>query len=110
MMMAYAYEGVYRSSYIGEIVEFEQKLWKISCLVNKMNVGILKKSVPVERQSEAILDFLRDQRVGKVDCFVYGDTHKAGIYDAMALPWQSMQEALPVRGETETQRSCLTPT
>ena len=80
MMMAYAYEGMYRSSYIGEMVEFEQKLWKVSCIFNKMNNGILRKYAPVERQYDTILEFLRDQRVGKVDCFVYGDTHKAGIY------------------------------
>ena len=51
IMMAYAYEGMYRSSYNGEMVDFEQKLWKGSCLVNKMNAGILKKYAPVERDS-----------------------------------------------------------
>jgi hypothetical protein len=35
MMMTYAYEGIYESSYIGEILEFEQKLWKISCQSTK---------------------------------------------------------------------------
>jgi predicted phosphodiesterase len=80
MMMAYAYEGMYRSSYIGEMVDFEQKLWKVSCIFNRMNNGIHRKYPSVERQYDAILEFLRDQRVGKVDCFVYGDTHKAGIY------------------------------
>jgi hypothetical protein len=51
MMIAYAYEGMYRSSYIGQMVDFEQKLWKVSCLVNKMNAGILKKCASVERDS-----------------------------------------------------------
>lgn len=86
MMMAYAYEGMYRSSYIGEMVEFEQKLWKVSTIVNKMNGGILKKHAPVERQYGAIKNFLRDRRAGKIDCFVYGDTHKAGVYRRDAGP------------------------
>jgi predicted phosphodiesterase len=82
MMMSYAYEGIYRSSYIGEMVEFEEKLWKISSLFSKVKTGILRsfKYTPVERHYEAILKFLEDQRTGKVDCFIYGDTHKAGIY------------------------------
>jgi hypothetical protein len=63
-----------------------------------------------ERQYEAILDFLRDQRVGKVDYFDTRTPIKQASTDAMAVPWQSMQEALPVRGETETQRSCRTHT
>ncbi len=60
-------------------MEFEQKLWKISCLVKQNECRDSEKYAPVE-QNEAILDFLRDQRVGKVDCFVYGDTNKASIY------------------------------
>lgn len=82
MMMAYAYEGIYRSCYIGEMVGFEERLWKVSNIIDKMNTGVLKtlKCTQVERQYSAILKFLRNQSVGKVDCFIYGDTHKAGMY------------------------------
>jgi predicted phosphodiesterase len=82
MMMTYAYEGIYRSSYIGELVEFEEKLWKVSSIISEMRTGILKtfRHTPVERHYQAIMKFLRDQMAGRIDCFVYGDTHKAGVY------------------------------
>lgn len=81
MMMAYAYEGIYRSSYIGELVEFEEKLWKASNVISGMKTVILKtfRQMPVERQYQAILSFLEAQMAGRIDCFVYGDTHKAGM-------------------------------
>lgn len=82
MMMAYAYESIYRSSYIGEMLEFEEQLWKVSSIFGKVRTGILRslRFTPVERQYEAIARFIRDQRAGRVDCFVYGDTHRAGMY------------------------------
>jgi predicted phosphodiesterase len=81
MMMAYAYEGIYRSSYIGELVEFEEMLWKASSIISGMKTGILKtfRHMPVERHYPAILSFLEAQMAGRIDCFVYGDTHKAGM-------------------------------
>ncbi len=82
MMMAYAYESIYRSSYIGEMAEMEEKLWKVSSIFSKVSTGILRtfRFTPVERHYEAIMKFIRDQQAGRVDCFIYGDTHRAGIY------------------------------
>jgi len=81
-MMAYAYESIYRSSYIGEMAELEERLWKISSVFDRVKSGILKtlKFTPVERQYDSIMRFICDQKLGPVDCFVYGDTHRAGIY------------------------------
>jgi len=42
--------------------------------------------ISVERQYEAILGFLRDHNLGRVDCFIYGDTHQAGIYQRKGGP------------------------
>jgi len=82
MMMTYAYESIYRSSYIGEMVDFEERLWKVSSVFHRFKAGVLRtlRFTPVERQYEAILKFIRDQGLGKVDCFIYGDTHKADLY------------------------------
>jgi predicted phosphodiesterase len=88
IMMAYAYESMYRSSFIGEMVEFEETLWKVSSIISRMRTSLLKtfRYTPVERHYDAILKFLREQMMGKVDCFIYGDTHKAGIYERDAGP------------------------
>jgi UDP-2,3-diacylglucosamine pyrophosphatase LpxH len=82
MMMTYAYESIYRSSYIGEMVDFEERLWKVSSMFQRFKAGLQRtfRFTPVERQYDAILRFIRDQSLGKVDCFIYGDTHKADLY------------------------------
>jgi len=81
-MMAYAYESIYRSSYIGEMAEMEERLWKVSSIFSRVRTGILRtfRFTPVERHYEAIMRFIRDQQAGRVDCFIYGDTHRAGVY------------------------------
>ncbi|RQW76926.1 MAG: UDP-2,3-diacylglucosamine diphosphatase [Methanothrix sp.] len=87
-MMTYAYESIYRSASIGEMVNFEDSLWKASGLLQWFRAGVTHSSrfTPVERQYPAILKFLRDQNLGKVDCFIYGDTHRAGIYQRKGGP------------------------
>lgn len=81
-MMAYAYESIYRSSYIGEVVDLEEKLWKVSSAMSMIKAGALRifKYAPVEGHYEAIRKFIKAYGAGRVDCFIYGDTHKAGIY------------------------------
>ncbi len=88
MMMTYAYESIYRSSYIGEMVDFEERLWKVSSIFHRVKSEILRtlRFTPVERQYDAILKFIRDHGVGKVDCFVYGDTHKADLFQRRGGP------------------------
>ncbi len=88
MMMTYAYESIYRSSYIGEMVDFEERLWKASSIFQRIKAGLLRtlRFTPVERQYEAILRFIRDQSMGRVDCFVYGDTHKVDLYQKKGGP------------------------
>ncbi len=87
-MLTYAYESIYRSSSMGDVVRFEEGLWKASGLFRRFREGVLKtfSFTPVERHYEAILKFLRDQNLGKVDCFVYGDTHRADIYQRKGGP------------------------
>lgn len=82
MMMTYVYESIYRSACIGEMVNFEDRIWKVSSLLQWFKAGIFRGSrfLPVKRQYESILKFLRDQNLGRVDCFIYADTHRAGIY------------------------------
>jgi hypothetical protein len=86
--MTYAYESIYRSSYIGEMVDFEERLWKVSSIFHRARSEILRtlRFTPVERQYEAILKFIRDRGAGKVDCFVYGDTHKADLFQRKGGP------------------------
>lgn len=88
MMMTYAYESIYRSSYVGEMVGFEESLWRVSSIFHRVKAELLRtlRFTPVERQYEAILGFIRDQGVGKVDCFVYGDTHKADLFQRRGGP------------------------
>ncbi len=88
MMMTYVYESIYRSAYIGEMANFEDRIWKVSGLLQWFKAGIFRaqRFKPVERQYESILSFLRDQNLGNVDCFVYGDTHRAGIYQRKGGP------------------------
>jgi UDP-2,3-diacylglucosamine pyrophosphatase LpxH len=88
MMMTYTYESIYRSSYIGEMVTFEDRLWNASNAVQRFKSGVLKKLrfTPVERHYEAILQFICDQNNGMVDCFLYGDTHQADIYQRKGGP------------------------
>lgn len=81
MLMTYAYEGIYRSSSVGEMMELEERLWKASDLFKKVKTGIFgSKYTPVERQYDSILKFIRDHYPGKVDAFIYGDTHRAGLF------------------------------
>ena len=70
-MMTYAYESIYRSASIGEMVEFEDRLWKASGLLQWFMSGAAPSSrfTPVQSQYPAILKFLRDRNLGKVDCF-----------------------------------------
>jgi len=88
MMMTYVYESIYRSACIGEMVNFEDRIWKVSGLLQWFKAGIFRgqRFLPVKKQYESILKFLRDQNLGKVDCFVYGDTHRAGIYQRRGGP------------------------
>jgi predicted phosphodiesterase len=87
-MLTYAYESIYRSSSMGDVVRFEEGLWKASGLFRRFREGVLStlSFTPVERHYGAILKFLRDQNLGRVDCFVYGDTHRADIYQKKGGP------------------------
>ena len=90
MMMTYAYEGIYRSACIGEMVSFENSIWKASSLLQRFNAGVFsnqhQRHASVEGQYEAILKFIRERGLGKIDCFIYGDTHRAGIYQKKGGP------------------------
>lgn len=88
MMMAYAYESIYRSSYIGEMVSFEERIWKASSLLQRITTGALhgQHLASVQMQYEAIVKFIRDRNLGEVDCFIYGDTHRAGIFQNRGGP------------------------
>jgi UDP-2,3-diacylglucosamine pyrophosphatase LpxH len=81
MLMTYAYESIYRSSSVGEMMEIEERLWRASDLFKKVKTGIFgTKYTPVEKQYDSILKFIRDHYPGKVDGFIYGDTHRAGLF------------------------------
>jgi UDP-2,3-diacylglucosamine pyrophosphatase LpxH len=88
MMMTYAYESIYRSSFIGEMVELEERLWKVSSFFNRFKTGILKtfRFTPIERQYEAIIKFIREQNGGRADLFIYGDTHRPDLYQRAGGP------------------------
>jgi predicted phosphodiesterase len=88
MMMAYAYESIYRSSYIGEMAELEEKIWRVSSRFSKAKDEALKpfRPTPIESHYDSILKFIKGQHVGRVDCFIYGDTHKAGAYSREGGP------------------------
>jgi predicted phosphodiesterase len=88
MMMTYVYEGLYRSACIGEMLSFENSVWKASGLLSKVNAGFFSSQcqTSLEGQYEAIKKFIRDRTSGKIDCFIYGDTHKAGIFQRRGGP------------------------
>ena len=88
MMMTYAYEGLYRSACIGEMVSFENSVWKASSLLQRFNAGVFsnQRQASVEGQYEAILKFIRERNLGKIDGFIYGDTHRAGIFQRKGGP------------------------
>ncbi|MHB8117341.1 MAG: UDP-2,3-diacylglucosamine diphosphatase [Methanothrix sp.] len=88
MMMTYAYEGIYRSACIGEMVSFENSIWKASSLLQRFNAGVFSNHcrASVEGQYEAILKFIRERNLGKIDCFIYGDTHRPGIFQRKGGP------------------------
>ena len=106
MMMTYAYEGLYRSACIGEMVSFENTIWRASGLLQRFNTGVFSNHcrASVEGQYEAILKFIRDRSLGKIDCFIYGDTHRPGIFQKKGGPL-----AVNVGSFTREQgnRSCL---
>jgi predicted phosphodiesterase len=70
------------------MVSFEDRIWKASNLLHRFAYGAFRKQrfASVEGQYDAILKFLRDQNQGMVDCFIYGDTHRAGIYQRKGGP------------------------
>lgn len=78
-MITCAYEGIYRSSYIGEIASLEERIWSASSALQRFKTGIFKKSMPTEAQYDAITRFIRERQLGSVDCFIYGDTHLPGV-------------------------------
>ena len=78
-MITCAYEGIYRSSYIGEIANLEDRIWSASSAFHRLKSGILKRSIPTEAQFGAIVRFIKERQLGSVDCFIYGDTHIPGI-------------------------------
>ncbi|HNX09048.1 MAG TPA: metallophosphoesterase family protein [Methanothrix sp.] len=89
MMMTYAYESIYRSACIGEVVSFENSLWKASSLILRLNPSLYshqQRSISVERQYGEIERFIRERELGKIDCFIYGDTHRTGIYQRRGGP------------------------
>lgn len=88
MMMTYAYESIYRSAYIGEMVVFEESLWRASSLLQRFKAGVLKtlRFTPVEGHYDTILKFISNQNLGKVDCFLYGHTHRPGVYQRQGGP------------------------
>jgi len=79
-IITYAYEGIYRSSYIGEIARLEERIWSASSALHRFKTGIFKKSLPTEAQYDAITRFIRERQLGSVDFFIYGDTHMPGVY------------------------------
>lgn len=87
-MMAYTYESIYQSSFIGEIVGLEERLWKASTIFEKVRSGLLRtfRYTPVERQYESIMRFIAAQKMQKVDAFLYGDTHRADIFSRKGGP------------------------
>ena len=86
--MTYAYEGLYRSASIGEMVSFENSIWKASGLLQRINSGVFSNQhrASVEGQYEAILNFIRERGLGRIDCFIYGDTHRPGIFQRNGGP------------------------
>lgn len=82
MMMTYAYESIYRSAGIDEVVSFENTLWKASNLLLRLNSSTLSHPhrASVEGQYDVILSFIAERHLGRVDCFIYGDTHRAGLF------------------------------
>jgi UDP-2,3-diacylglucosamine pyrophosphatase LpxH len=88
MMMTYTYESIYRSASFGEMVSVEDSLWKASSLLLRFNscVSSHQRMASVEGQYEAIQQFIRERELGKVDCFIYGDTHRAGLFQKKGGP------------------------
>lgn len=88
IMMTYAYEGLYRSASIGEVVSFETSIWKASGLLQWLNAGVFsnQRRASVEGQYGAILNFIRERSLGRIDCFIYGDTHRPGVYQKRGGP------------------------
>jgi predicted phosphodiesterase len=106
IMMTYAYEGLYRSACIGEMVSFENTIWKASSLLQRFNTGVFSNHcrASVEGQYEAILKFIRDRSLGKIDCFIYGDTHRPGIFQQKGGPLAVNAGSLT---REQGNRSCL---
>lgn len=79
MMITCAYESIYRSSYIDEMAGLEERIWSTSDALCKAKTDIFGRPMPIEDQYEAIIKFIKERQLGRVDCFVYGDTHRPGI-------------------------------
>lgn len=88
MMITYAYESIYRSAVIGEMVSLETSLWKASSFLMRLNPRVFsnQRAASIEGQYTAIEKFIRDRELGRVDCFIYGDTHRAGIFQRKGGP------------------------
>ncbi|HOV81215.1 MAG TPA: metallophosphoesterase [Methanothrix sp.] len=86
MMMTYAYESIYRTAYIGEMVSFEDLIWRASGLLHSMAPFSRQRPSSVQGQYDAILQFIRDRHMDRVDCFIYGDTHRSGIFQRRGGP------------------------
>ena len=56
--------------------------------MQRLTTGILHQRhlASVKVQYDAIGNFIRDRNLGDVDCFIYGDTHRAGIFQRMGGP------------------------
>ncbi|MFB3765290.1 MAG: UDP-2,3-diacylglucosamine diphosphatase [Methanotrichaceae archaeon] len=78
-MITCAYEGIYRSSYIGEIASLEERIWSASSALHRFKTDIFKRSMPTDAQYDAIARFIKERQFGNVDLFIYGDTHRPGV-------------------------------
>ena len=70
------------------MVSFEERVWKASSLLQRITTGVFHDHhiASVEAQYEAIERFIRVRNLGEIDCFIYGDTHRAGIFQRMGGP------------------------
>jgi UDP-2,3-diacylglucosamine pyrophosphatase LpxH len=88
LMMTYTYESIYHSSYIEEVIDLEERIWKVSSLLGNAKSKVMRwfGPEPVEEHYGTILKFIQDHHAGHVDYFIYGDTHKAGAYSMEGGP------------------------
>ncbi len=82
-IMSHTYENLYQSAFVGEYAAIENGLWSIPKTAGAFWGGVCKtlRYTSVERQYKSILNFVRKYHTeDPISCFVYGDTHKADIY------------------------------